>query len=442
MGSFDDASGTFKSTLGYCLGKALGSNLVQMDPYCLCPLGNELIGNFRDSARNATFTLEEMSNFAGNQVVGGVMVMDMSSPGLLHMPPSLHQVSTDVSGFLNVPSPNCGSNLTKTRKNCATTPGMYPHPPLMDVIIQPYMMKPKGPQVPLVPIRKLKTQAVALVPKSSKKVEKKKRNNLRVEVLVSGFFEKHHGRVLTIDGPVNGTGYSGKYGGKDHSSHCGRGGQRDNNQKNTNKAVDEFVYVGCGYDPLENSLYVPRNVKLVEKDGNLIIQSVLGIKNIGKEENFSGNKSPSSMVVSIPVDPKGTSDADGDGFGRYKVRELSTQMLSVVLKGFRTGGKLFVEGFCGQGMLRFQKKHLLPRRSYVGQKFAEYSIRNVYKNMRGDMGKVEWRKVWTKFLAWRGIHKPVLKWHEEVQWALTYLKGQNSIAQVYMMTLAGTIYCL
>uniref|UniRef100_M1DTH4 BZIP family transcription factor n=1 Tax=Solanum tuberosum TaxID=4113 RepID=M1DTH4_SOLTU len=61
-----------------------------------------------------------------------------------------------------------------------------------------------------------------------------------------------------------------------HSSHYGRGGQRESNQKNTNKAVDEFVYVGCGYDPLENSLYVPRNDKLVEKDGNLIIQSVLG----------------------------------------------------------------------------------------------------------------------------------------------------------------------
>ncbi|KAK6791896.1 hypothetical protein RDI58_010977 [Solanum bulbocastanum] len=53
-------------------------------------------------------------------------------------------------------------------------PGMYPHPPLMDVIIQPYMMKPQGLQVSLVPIPKLKPRAVLLVPKSSKKVEKKK----------------------------------------------------------------------------------------------------------------------------------------------------------------------------------------------------------------------------------------------------------------------------
>ncbi|KAH0758148.1 hypothetical protein KY290_021641 [Solanum tuberosum] len=175
-----------------------------------------------------------MSNFVDNQAVGGVMVMDMSSLGLLHswsnsgfldeVPPSLHQVSTDVSGYLNVPSPNCGSNLTKRMNNLsdsnklgsedsnivskhqkftifslsdivnndedkkrmgttwsnwctsssAATPGMYPHPPLIDVIIQPYMMKPQGLQVSLVPIPKLKPQAVALVPKSSKKVEKKK----------------------------------------------------------------------------------------------------------------------------------------------------------------------------------------------------------------------------------------------------------------------------
>ncbi|XP_015169899.1 TGACG-sequence-specific DNA-binding protein TGA-1B-like [Solanum tuberosum] len=68
-----------------------------------------------------------MSNFVGNQAVGGVMVMEMSSLGLLHswsssgfldeVPPSLHQVSTDVSRYLNVPSSNCGSNLTKGLNN-------------------------------------------------------------------------------------------------------------------------------------------------------------------------------------------------------------------------------------------------------------------------------------------------------------------------------------
>ncbi|WMV33597.1 hypothetical protein MTR67_026982 [Solanum verrucosum] len=50
--------------------------------------------------------------------------------------------------------------------------------------------------------------------------------------------------------------------------------------------------------------------------------------------------------------------------------------------------------------------------------------------------------VWTKLLAWQGIHRHVLKWNEEVQWAITHMKGRNSVVQVYRMTLVGTIYCL
>ncbi|KAG5611450.1 hypothetical protein H5410_022731 [Solanum commersonii] len=74
---------------------------------------------------------------------------------------------------------------------------------------------------------------------------------------------------------MNGIGYSRKYGGKDHISLCGQGGQGEGNQKSTNKAADEFVYVGCGCDPLADFLYVPRNDTLVKIDGNLIIESVL-----------------------------------------------------------------------------------------------------------------------------------------------------------------------
>ena len=47
-----------------------------MDFYCLCSPGNELVGNFSDSVRNVKLTLKEMSNFAGNQAVGGLMVME------------------------------------------------------------------------------------------------------------------------------------------------------------------------------------------------------------------------------------------------------------------------------------------------------------------------------------------------------------------------------
>uniref|UniRef100_M1DJI6 Transcription factor hy5 n=1 Tax=Solanum tuberosum TaxID=4113 RepID=M1DJI6_SOLTU len=92
---------------------------------------------------------------------------------------------------------------------------------------------------------------------------------------MSESFVKHHGRVLNIDGPVNGTGYSGKYGGIDHSSLCGRGGQGESNQQNTNKASDVFVYVGLACDPLATSFYVPRNDTLVKIEGHLVTQSML-----------------------------------------------------------------------------------------------------------------------------------------------------------------------
>ncbi|WMV26053.1 hypothetical protein MTR67_019438 [Solanum verrucosum] len=185
------------------------------------------------------------------QAVGGLMVMDMSSPGLLHswsssrfldeVSPFLHQVSTDVSRYLNVPSLNCGSNLTKGLNNLSDSNKL--------VHSSPYL------------------------------------------------------GILTIDGPVNGTGYSRKYGGKDHISLCGQRGQGESNQKSTNKAVDEFVYVGCGCDPLADFLYVPRNHTLVKIDGNLIIESVLT------------SEKPWNLME---VDPREIGDADGDVIGSIR----------------------------------------------------------------------------------------------------------------------------
>ncbi|WMV25549.1 hypothetical protein MTR67_018934 [Solanum verrucosum] len=118
---------------------------------------------------------------------------------------------------------------------------------------------------------------------------------------VSGFYEKHHGRVLTTDGHVNGTGYFGKYDAKDYSLHCGQGGQGESNQQNSNKVVDEFVHVGNGSDPLAASLYVPRNDKLVEIDGNLIIRSVLASEK-AMASHGSANKKYREPGLTVPGD--------------------------------------------------------------------------------------------------------------------------------------------
>ncbi|KAH0693277.1 hypothetical protein KY285_020374 [Solanum tuberosum] len=119
IGIVDDTSGTIKSTSGDCQGEATGSNLLQMDPNFFSQPWNELIRNFGNSSRNFMLSSGEMSNFFGNQEAGVEMVKDMSSSGLLHSWSSsrvldevsvlLHKVSTDVFGYLNIPSPNCGS---------------------------------------------------------------------------------------------------------------------------------------------------------------------------------------------------------------------------------------------------------------------------------------------------------------------------------------------
>ncbi|WMV26052.1 hypothetical protein MTR67_019437 [Solanum verrucosum] len=131
IGSFNDTSGTIKSTSGDCQGEAMRSNLLQMDPNCFSQPTNELIRNFSDSSRNFKLTSGEMCNFVGNQETIVEMVKDMASPGLLHSWSSsgvldevsvlLHQVSTHVYGYLNVPSPNCGSNLSQGLNNLSNS---------------------------------------------------------------------------------------------------------------------------------------------------------------------------------------------------------------------------------------------------------------------------------------------------------------------------------
>lgn len=176
-------------------------------------------------------------------------------------------------------------------------PGMYPHPAMMYPWMPyapPIMVKPQGSQVPLVPIPRLKPQQKSQPPKVSKKAEGKKNEgpktkkvagisflgllffimlfgglapmvNMRYggvrETLTGGesyvgggFYEKHQGRVLMVNGSVA----DGKYG---------------NSEGKPN--VDGSVRLCNESEPLVASLYVPRNDKLVKIDGNLIIHSVL-----------------------------------------------------------------------------------------------------------------------------------------------------------------------
>ncbi|XWS65285.1 hypothetical protein CRYUN_Cryun05aG0080300 [Craigia yunnanensis] len=173
----------------------------------------------------------------------------------------------------------------------------------------PYLMKPPGSQVPLVPIPRLKPQQQPITASKAKKNESKTKKVASVSLLGmlfflllfgglvpivnvrydntpvgsgfvgDGFYEVHRGRVLRVDSHLNGSNDSRDavfsyekfdVGNRVHGS----GSESGVEQKETG-AHSVPGYMGNGSEPLTASLYVPRNDKLVKIDGNLIIHSVL-----------------------------------------------------------------------------------------------------------------------------------------------------------------------
>ncbi|KAK4481780.1 hypothetical protein RD792_012691 [Penstemon davidsonii] len=227
-------------------------------------------------------------------------------------------------------------------------PGMYPHPAMMYPWMPcapPYMVKSQGSQVPLVPIPRLKPQQPAQAPKVSKKADSKKNEGPKTKKVASvtflgllffmmlfgglvpmvnvryggvreaftggqsyvgsGFYEKHRGRVLM----VNGTEYGEKHGGRrefsgNSSIHCDQRGA---------PSADEFASLGNASEPLVASLYVPRNDKLVKIDGNLIIHSILASEKAmasqGKKSGETGLAVPGDLSPAIPVPGGGRNGA-------------------------------------------------------------------------------------------------------------------------------------
>ncbi|OMO90099.1 hypothetical protein COLO4_19389 [Corchorus olitorius] len=197
---------------------------------------------------------------------------------------------------------------------CLTQPlpmPMYPpmrYPPWVPCA-PPYVMKPPGSQVPLVPIPRLKPQKQPVPTSKAKKSESKTKKVASVSLLGmlffillvgglvpivkirddnasigsgfvgDGFYEVHRGRVLRVDGHLNRSNNIrdvefayGKFDSKNRVH--GRGSESVFEQKETG-AYSVPDYKGNGSEPLTASLYVPRNDKLVKIDGNLIIHSVL-----------------------------------------------------------------------------------------------------------------------------------------------------------------------
>ncbi|KAL9249853.1 bZIP transcription factor 17-like protein [Drosera capensis] len=275
---------------------------------------------------------------------------------------SMHATITDLNSrisFMMAENATLRQQLTGGAGVCVAPPVPAPHPGMYPMApvgypwmpCPPYVVKPQGSQVPLVPIPRLKPQQPAPAPKVSKKSEGKKSEGKTKKVasisllgflffmmlfgglvpminvkyggvgselgLISGRFDDGHaGKVLRFESHVNGT--QGGSGGKfDHvNGHCvGMNCRRlAGTDMEPNKEHLKSGSVDNSSEPLVASLYVPRNDKLVKIDGNLIIHSIMATEKAATEEKKIGEGTSLALArnygAPYPI----------PGFGRNNVR--------------------------------------------------------------------------------------------------------------------------
>ncbi|XP_041027760.1 bZIP transcription factor 17-like [Juglans microcarpa x Juglans regia] len=237
--------------------------------------------------------------------------------------------------------------------------GMFLHPAMAPmgypwVPYPPYVVKPPGSQVPLVPIPRLKPKQPVSALKTKKSETKK--NEVKTKkvasisflgllffILLFGglvpflnvrygevggkvpgglgnvnyrFFGQHRGRVLSVNTDSNGSvesvavgfssGESDTYNRVTYERGRLQGNEweleRKGQQQQPLPRSDESVRLGNVSEPLVASLYVPRNDKLVKIDGNLIIYSVLASEKAMAFQDTFRKKNNRETGLAIPGD--------------------------------------------------------------------------------------------------------------------------------------------
>lgn len=232
-------------------------------------------------------------------------------------------------------------------------PGMYPHMHMAPMgypwmACPPYVVKSQGSQVPLVPIPRLKPQQPASVPRA-KKVESNKKGEGRTkkvasvsflgllffilffgglvpvvnvkfgvmqgrvsggsDYLGSRFYETQRGRVLTVNGHLNGSDRNVGIGPTNGMFSGARG--------HVGRAKANVVKPGNSSEPLVASLYVPRNDKLVKIDGNLIIHSVMASEKAMASHQDRGMKNSKETGLVVPGNMPPAIPLGGRNNGRH-----------------------------------------------------------------------------------------------------------------------------
>ncbi|CAA0837400.1 bZIP transcription factor 17 [Striga hermonthica] len=200
----------------------------------------------------------------------------------------------------------CGGGAVAGAPAAPTPPGAYPpHPammyPWMPCPPPPFMVKPQGSQVPLVPIPRLKTKLQPAKPsKKSSEIRKnegpKTKKVASVSFLGLLFFIMLFGGLLPMFNVQYGGFREAFISGDGYMRYRGRVLMVNGTEYGEKSAADEFVPSRNGSQSLSASLYVPRNDRMVKIDGNLIIHSVLASEKAMASSNGKGG-SETGLVV-------------------------------------------------------------------------------------------------------------------------------------------------
>uniref|UniRef100_A0A5B6YV32 Putative bZIP transcription factor family protein 10 n=1 Tax=Davidia involucrata TaxID=16924 RepID=A0A5B6YV32_DAVIN len=322
-------------------------------------------------------------------------------------------------------------------------PGMYPHPPMAPMgypwmPCPPYVVKPQGSQVPLVPIPRLKPQQPASAPKPKKAEIKKTEGKTKkvasvsflgllffillfgglvpmVNVKYGGiqdrvpggsnyignwFYDQYHGKVLRVNSHLNGTeqnigvGLSnGKFGcGKYFTNNIHNGGGHTGGAASNVEpkergsyplpGSDEFVRMGNASEPLVASLYVPRNDNLVKIDGNLIIHSVLASEK-AMASRETGLAVARNLAPAIPVPAGRNNGRHPHIYSRTTGRQRALASGAAgkeSLKSKMADGKLLHSGMCTE-VFQFD----VSSASAPGAIISATSVRNVSAEHRQNL---------------------------------------------------------
>ncbi|XP_047165168.1 bZIP transcription factor 17-like [Vigna umbellata] len=288
-------------------------------------------------------------------------------------------------------------------------PGIYPHPPMAHMTYPwmpcaPYVVKPQGSHVPLVPIPRLKPQQPTSAPKGkksdSKKSEGKTKKVASISFLGLFFFimlfgglvplvdfkfgglvdnvpdtgmssfvsdrvyGQGGGKVWSVNGPRNGSerdeevGFSNdRFSVKDKMNH--ERGRHLGEERGEREGPDNFGRQGNASEPLVASLYVPRNDKMVKIDGNLIIHSIMASEKAmasqtadAKEKRETGLAIPKDWdsALAIPEVGRHPNVYRVPAEQRKALASGSTKALKDHMKSSATDGKMqqwFREGLAG-----------------------------------------------------------------------------------------------